>query len=512
MRAVDLYPRTHVPPWRRREDPEGADFSYLRHFPVGRTAVLQPFAPEPTAEFAETLRARRMVPLPTPIPVPKPLPALAGSRFFIWKQDPSVGEVGRRLTLIPSLVVNGPRDARVDTTLPGTTPVTRNADGDFLFSADTPEGDCAHTFAVVRQTLTMFERAEGGVAIPWAWNVNGNTEVLTASPRAGVTPNAYYSRNQKTLKFFYFTPSGAPEAVFTCRSLDIVAHETGHAILDGLKPGWLGTNNPPQTGGLHESFGDLAAVFLALSQLDQAEALMAITKADLHQKNFLAALAEPFGAALGRSTGLRNADNDLKLSQVSNDVHAISQVFTGAIYDILADIFRFERVRRSKTKDPARVLLGVSQRLSSLLMHALIKAPPVGATYVDVVNAMLKISKEQNDPRIYRTFIYDRFALREVVAAEAPIAMAMGKIDWRNPEFADRKEDKAELSHPHPDHPSLMGAQDRSGCCGTMQLPEYARDQKRLDADLQKLSEEGVTIPEVALLAEEIVELKKVFK
>ena len=126
MRAVDLYPRTHVPPWRRREDPEGADFSYLRHFPVGRTAVLQPFAPEPTAEFAETLRARRMVPLPTPIPVPKPLPALAGSRFFIWKQDPSVGEVGRRLTLIPSLVVNGPRDARVDTTLPGTTPVSRS--------------------------------------------------------------------------------------------------------------------------------------------------------------------------------------------------------------------------------------------------------------------------------------------------------------------------------------------------------------------------------------------------
>jgi len=512
MRAVDLYPRTQAPPSRRREDPGGVDFSHLRHFQVGRTAVLEPLAPEPTAEFVETLRARRAVPLPTPIAVPKPIPSIAGSRFFIWKQDPSVGELGRRLTFIPSLVVNGPRDARVETNLPGTTPVTRNVDGDFLFPADTPEGDCAHTFAVVRQTLTLFERAEGGVAIPWAWNTNGNTEVLTAYPRAGLTPNAYYSRNQKALKFFYFTPSGASEPVFTCRSLDIVAHATGHAILDGLKPGWLAPNNPPQTGGLHESFGDLAAVFLALSQLDQAEALIAITRADLHAKNFLAALAEPFGAVLGRSTGLGNVDSDLKLSQVSNEVHAISQVFTGAIYEILADTFMFERMRQSRTKDPARVLLEVSQRLSSLLMNALVKAPPVGATYVDVVNAMLRISKEQNDPRIYRTFIYDRFAVREIVAAEAPLGIATGKIDWQDPGFADRKEDKAELTPAQPDHPSLRGAQDRAGCCGTMQLGEYARDQKRLDADLERLSEEGEMIPEAELLAEEVVELKQAFK
>src|SRR5207253_3959017 len=55
-----------------------------------------------------------------------------------------------------------------------------------------------------------------------------------------------------------------------------------------------------------------------------------------------------------------------------------------------------------------------------------------------------------------------------------------------------------------PDHPSLMGAQDRAGCCGTMQLGEYARDQKRLDADLERLSEEGEIIPEAELLAEEV--------
>src|SRR3989441_12365694 len=85
------------------------------------------------------------------------------------------------------------------------------------------------------------------------------------------------------------------------------------------------------------------AIFLALSQLDQVEAVIAQTKANLHNKTFLADLAEEFGLALGQPMGLRNADNDLKLGQVGNEVHALSQVFTGAMYDIVADIFSFER-------------------------------------------------------------------------------------------------------------------------------------------------------------------------
>ena len=31
----------------------------------------------------------------------------------------------------------------------------------------------------------------------------------------------------------------ATQPVFTCRSLDIVAHECGHAVLDAWRPGWL---------------------------------------------------------------------------------------------------------------------------------------------------------------------------------------------------------------------------------------------------------------------------------
>lgn len=304
------------------------------------------------------------------------------------------------------------------------------------------------------------------------------------------------------LKFFFFTPSGAPQPVFTCRSLDIVAHECGHGVLDGLKPGWLG-GGPPQTGGLHESFGDLTAIFLACAQLDQVEAALALTKANLHDTNFLAALAEQFGAALGFPQGLRNADNDLKLSQVSNEVHAISQVFTGGIYDTLADIFAFEKTRQAATKDPARVLLEVASQLCSVLVQGLVAAPATGATYTDVVNQMLTVSNARGEPAIYRTFLRNRFTFREVVVSPTPLtAMLEGRINFNDPNFVDGQDLLKLEAHKHP---SDRAPQDRSQCCGTMQLPEYTLgDPKKLQT--------GASITHEDVLAAEMAELRKAFK
>lgn len=441
--------------------------------------------------------------IPLPIPIPIPLPLFVGSRFLIWKQDPSVTDPGIRLIFLPGLVLNGPRDGRIITDLAGITPVAANANRDFIFAAGTPQFDCAHTFAVVRETLTMYQRLRAGAALPWAWNTGGNTDPLSVFPRAGVTANAFYSRGQKALKFFFFTPAGSAQQVFTCRSLDIVAHECGHAVLDGLKPGWLGGGNPPQTGGLHEAMGDLTAIFLACSQLDQVEAAIALTKANLHNKNFLAALAEQFGAALGFPQGLRNADNDLKLSQVSNEVHAISQVFTGGIYDTLADIFAFEKNRQAATKNPTRVLLEVASQLCGVLLDAIIASPAVGATYADVVNNMLNVSNAKGEPPIYRTFLRNRFTFREVVVSPTPLtAMMEGRMNLSDPNFVDGK-DLLKLEACR--HPSDRAPQDRSTSCGTMQLPEYTLgDQKTLQS--------GAAVTDEDVLASTVEELRAAFR
>jgi hypothetical protein len=284
--------------------------------------------------------------------------------------------------------------------------------------------------------------------------------------------NAFYSPGQKALRFGDFIKPGEPPTsprIFTCRSLDIVSHEAGHAVLDGLKPGWLSIGNPPQTGGLHESFGDLTAVFLALSQLDQVEAIIAQTKANLHDKTFLADLAEEFGLALGRPNGLRNADNDFKLSEVGTEVHAISQVFTGAIYDILADIFVFER--NPAQKDDAALLYSVGQYVCSLVLRAINQAPATAATFAHVANQMLQIAAADGKPAQYRNFIRNRFTVREVVVSPTPLT-----------------EDLAEGLELEPGVQDAPGAvQNRSRCCGTMQHPENTGGYEEVERELAEL-------------------------
>jgi hypothetical protein len=431
--------------------------------------------PTPTAEYRAHRKLMRAAvgpaapPIPTPIPIPIPL--VRGARALIWKQDPSVGEIGIRKTYLPGIVLTGPKDGRI--TIQGLPPVSSNALGDFIQTPGTDAFDAVHTFAVVRETLTMYQRALNGTGspaaqVPWQWNLAGSADALQVFPHDSDMMNAFYSRNQKALKFGFFHRPGPPPnpVIFTCRSFDIVAHETGHAVLDGLKPNWILASNPPQTGGLHESFGDLTAIFLALSQLDQVEAVIAQTRANLHDKTFLADLAEEFGLALGRPNGLRNADNDFKLSQVGNEVHAISQVFTGAIYDILADIFASER--NPGKKDDAIVLYEAGQYLLGLLLHAIKDAPPTAATYANVVNKMLSIASTDGSPAKYRTFIRNRFTFREVVVSPVPLA----KDDRKHVELAAGVQDAKGVP------------QNRSSCCGTMQNPEFNGAETALEEEI----------------------------
>jgi hypothetical protein len=436
--------------------------------------------PTPTAEYRTLRKLRRTAtasaapPLPSP-DLPIPIPVLTGPRVLIWKQDPTVGEIGIRQVYLPGLVSAGPKDGRIVTTITGMPPISPNALGDYIQTPLTNEFDAVHTFAVVRQTLTLYQRAlaAGNVAapVPWQWNGPANTDPIKLFPHHSQMMNAFYERTSKTLAFGFFAKPGAPPntpLVFTCRSLDIVSHEAGHAILDGIKPNWILSNNNPQTGALHEAFGDLTAIFLALSQFDQIEAIIAQTKANLHNKTFLADMAEEFGLALGRPNGLRNADNDLKLSEVGNEVHSLSQVFTGALYDILADIFALER--KPALRDDAVVLYEAGRYLHSLVVRAIVVSPNQNATFADVANKMLIISNQDGKPVAYRNFIRNRFTVREVVVSPVPLAEDVS-IDQplRAAEYAFSK-----------------APQNRQGCCGTMTLPENTGGEEQMIAELEE--------------------------
>ena len=450
----------------------------VAEIPTPTKAYADRAAKQAVRRDALTRAVPQAAPIPIPIPVP-PLPISRGARVLMWKQDPTVKEIGIREAFLPGRVFTGPKDARL--VVQGISPpVSPNVLGDLIIDpvANPAAFDAVHTFAVVRQTLTMYERHLAPKKVPWQWNTGTNVDPLNVFPHAGVTMNAFYSRNQKALKFFFFNTPTPPPAhdVFTCRSLDIVAHETGHAILDGLKPGWLNAGNPPQTGGLHESFGDLTAIFLALSQFDLVESIIAHTKANLHDKSFLPNLAEEFGEALGKPNGLRNADNDLKLSQVGTEVHAISQVFTGGVYDVLADIFAFER--KPIAKDDSAILYSVGRYVASLVLRAIIAAPGIQATFADVVNKMIQIVQSDGKPTEYKSSIVNRFTLREVLAPSALELAAHEGV-----EFAPGIQDE---------HGAL---QDRSRCCGTMQHEEYLGEGDSLEAEMQEIAANFVKSP-----------------
>lgn len=251
-----------------------------------------------------------------------------GTRVNVYKQDPSIKHVGVRQQWLPVEFYQGP--STQDIVIRGISRSYGSSDnqGNYLYDpAVYPEAfDAGNTLAVIHSVLWMYRRAlkklKSKRVLRWLW---GNRP-LKVYPRAGEKANAFYSRNDRVLKFFYFYDSG--KTIYSCRSWDIVSHEAGHAILDSMKPGWFDSSTD-QTLALHEAFGDITAMLSILDQLDMCEVIVASTKGKLHNpNNILAALGEEFAVGRGLSFGIRNADVDVKISQVTDESHDLSRVST----------------------------------------------------------------------------------------------------------------------------------------------------------------------------------------
>jgi len=316
-----------------------------------------------------------------------------GTRVRVWKADPSVKSVGIRELYLPRTdIESGPQDSFLAVNAP-TDPISPDDNGDFLLDFDdepakVPESDnhtrfdTVHTFASVRYTYDLIigdlEYLDGKppqLTRPW-----GNKK-LTIHPHAGEDANAFYSR-EGVLKFFYTSQRGnAP--IYLCRSIDVVAHEAGHSILDILQPGWLANG---QAGGFHEAFGDLCSLFVLISMADIADLFVTLTKANLRDpENFLSAVGEEFGELLRNKTkGLRNLSNTLKGSQADAEVHALSLVFSGYYYDVLADVYGFERNPAIKSDTETLMDVGTILRRALIIAIRTSSARPSRTLFVEL--------------------------------------------------------------------------------------------------------------------------------
>ncbi|MGE5123179.1 MAG: hypothetical protein ACM3H7_01570, partial [Acidobacteriaceae bacterium] len=188
-----------------------------------------------------------------------------------------------------------------------------------------------NAWVAAQRALRFFQEGNGlGRTIPWGFE--GNRLIIV--PHAGFCENAFYDRSSKSLQFYYFGPQN--DRVYTCLSTDIINHEFGHAVLDGIRPHYMESNSI-QTAAFHEFIGDMTAILILLRNNEFRRKLAAKTRGDLNKADQLAYLAEQFGRTVKNRPYLRNARAKIKMSEVQNDdrPHYVSQVLTGAMYKIL---------------------------------------------------------------------------------------------------------------------------------------------------------------------------------
>ncbi|MBY0462281.1 MAG: hypothetical protein K2Q34_03770 [Alphaproteobacteria bacterium] len=153
--------------------------------------------------------------------------------------------------------------------------------------------------------------------------------------------NAHFDPNDNSLNFHvYPTRKGLR---YTCHSLDIVTHETGHWLLHSKRPD-ITTSKRPQTGALNESFGDLTSIFVR-----------ACNKIASPSKDSPAlCLASDIGECI------RDARNTLTIGlllreQNACEVHSLSRVFTGAMFTAFEESLNSSNVPTRTLNDFARL-------------------------------------------------------------------------------------------------------------------------------------------------------------
>lgn len=122
-----------------------------------------------------------------------------------------------------------------------------------------------NVYAIVMRTLLRFEFALGRRV---GWGIRGHQ--LKVVPHAFEEANAFYSPDLEALLFGYVL---GRQPIFLCLSHDIIAHETAHALLDGLRDKFMSPSSQDQAA-LHEAFADIVALLSVFSLSEVVENLI----------------------------------------------------------------------------------------------------------------------------------------------------------------------------------------------------------------------------------------------
>lgn len=229
--------------------------------------------------------------------------------------------------------------------------------------------------------------------------------------RAGRDLNAFYDR--ASLQFFYDTDQVTGRAVYACESLDIVAHETGHAVLDVYQPAFWSSADP-EIAAFHEAFGDCSALLVTLTEPAVRQGFLAETRVTARASNLVSRLAEALGRAVHDNYGshavsdptrLRDANNAFRYRApsglpsgggdltLSSEPHSFSRVFTGAFYDLLVALIA--RALRETPDEPEPAVERARRLCGRLLARAIETLPPGAGRYRSVALRMREVDQTE---------------------------------------------------------------------------------------------------------------------
>lgn len=388
-----------------------------------------------------------------------------------WEKDLQPGPVGEYLEVVDVDPASGCSYAPVDLN----DPRLLATDG-LQPSEANPQFHQQMAYAVAMKTIRHFESALGRVAL-WSPRFVGKkpeyVQRLRLYPHALREANAYYSPQRKALLLGYFNSADgnsgvASEYIFTALSHDIIAHETTHALLDGLHRRFIEPTNPDVLA-FHEGFADIVALFQHFTLRDSLRDLLARSRGDLSQQSMLAWLAVQFGKATGHYKALRDAigtgDVDANNQptwkrrpptsgdyQSQTEAHARGAVLVSAVFDAFLQVYtRRARVPIRLATHGSEVLphgalqadlvdaltnvaSTVAGHILSICIRALDYCPPVDITFGDFLRALITADHDlvPSDPYGYRVAFSSAFMARGIYP-EGLRSYSVDTLRWEPP-------------------------------------------------------------------------------
>ena len=264
---------------------------------------------------------------------------------------------------------------------------------------DTFQFHQTNVWAVARSVLDFYEGRYYGMGRSIPWGFDGSRLILV--PHAGFGKNAFYDRRSKSLQFYYYGTKKDPK--FTCLSHDIIAHEMGHAMLDGIRPLYYDFTSV-ETAAFHEYIGDLTAILMFLRNNTARKITAWESDGDLSRKTLLNGLAEELGKDINGFQALRDAHEKIHYKTVkgSNSPHDSSRVLTSANYEILIRIANLYRNDPNHDFTPMQALAHATPRFTRIALQAIDLCPPMDIRFIDYARAVLhnfEIHEPYRSPR-----------------------------------------------------------------------------------------------------------------